>query len=306
VKTFAFARFLAAAFCLLAALPGCKPKTTPSSDNAPSVLRLGYAPSEETVADREQSSRELAAYLERAVGIRVEVVRTASYGPAIEAMARGEIDIMSLGPLAYLLASRRGLAEPLVVTGSVETGPRTYQSALITHRRTGLTHLADLPARAASLRFNYTDPASNSGHLVPQARLARLGLTAEKSFASVDFTLSHSVAIFNVAFDRADVAGVSATVLSRLIAKGRVSADDLVVLWRSDLLPLGPVAVRPVLPAALKSKLRRALIELRTRDPAAARVVMAQYPEAGLTYLPGDDSLYAGLRELADGVEPPK
>lgn len=306
MKTPARVRFLAAALGLLAVLSACRPPPPPSPSDAPSVLRLGYAPSEETVADREQSSRALASYLERAVGIRIEVVRTASYGPAIEAMARGEIDIVNLGPLAYLLASRRDLAEPLVVTGSAGNGPRTYQSALITHRRTGLARLDELPAQAASLRFNYTDPASNSGHLVPQARLARLGLNAEESFASTEFTLSHSVAIFNVAFARADVAGVSATVLARLIAKGRVPADDLIVLWKSDLLPPGPIAVRPVLPDRLKSELRRALIELPTRDPAAARIVMAQYPEAGLVYLPADDSLYAGLRELADGIEPSK
>jgi phosphonate transport system substrate-binding protein len=270
------------------------------------VLRLGYAPSEETVADRESASLALAAYLERTVGIPVELVRTASYGPAIEAMARGEIDIMNLGPLAYVLASRRGVAEPLVVTGNIRTGPRTYRSALITHRRTGLERLTDLRNRAPSLRFNYTDPASNSGHLVPQAKLAQLGLTAEESFASMEFTLSHSVAIYNVAHDRADLAGVSATVLERLTAKGRVEADELVVLWSSDSLPLGPMTVRPVMPAALKNDLRRALIDLATNDPATSRIVMAQYPEPDLVYLPGDDSLYAGLRELAHGVEEAK
>ena len=305
MKALAYAGLIAWGAGLLVGIAACKAKPPPPRDGRPTVLRLGYTPSEETVADREAANLALASYLERSLGLRVEVVRTASYGPAIEEMARGEIDLVSLGPLAYVLASQRGIAEALVVTGSPRTGPRTYQGALVTHRRTGLKRLEDVPARAAGLRFNYTDPASNSGHLVPQAKLAGLGLTAEHSFAAMEFTLSHSVAIFNVAFGKADLAGVSATVLNRLIAKGRVSADEMVVLWSSDPLPLGPLAVRPMLPAAFKRELREALLELATREPATSRIVMTQYPEPDQVYLPGDDSLYAGLRKLAQGLEQP-
>lgn len=288
----------------IAAMTGCKPKPVVADDGRPAVLHLGYTPAEEIVADREKSQQALADYLERSIGIPVTLVRTASYGPALEAMARGEIDVISLAPFAYVLASREGVAEVLAVAGGRETGPRTYQSALITHRRTGLYRLEDVPGKAAKLRLNYTDPASNSGHLVPQARLAALGINPEQDFSKVDFTLSHSVAIFNVVYGKTDLAGVSASVLKRLVQKGRVSDEDLVVLWESELLPSGPVAVRAALPASLKKELQRAMLALPARDPATAKIVMSQYQEPNTVYLPGDDALYDGLRQLARRIEP--
>jgi phosphonate transport system substrate-binding protein len=293
---------LTAALSLL--LPGCQKEPVATPDGRPAVIRLGYTPSEETVTDREAVYQALAAYLERSLGTKVELVRTASYGPAVEAMARGEIDVMSLGPLAYVLASQQGAAEVLVVTALPESGPRTYQSSLITHRRTGVRTLAELAERAGTLRLSYTDPASNSGHLVPQARLAALGLQPEAAFQEVDFSLSHSVSIFNVLFGRSDLAGVSASVLRRLQTKGRVPEDELVVLWESENLPAGPLAVRSALPAALKRELQAAMVALPQRDPATARVVMAQYPETGVVFLPGEDALYDGLRRLAQRMEP--
>lgn len=272
-------------------------------DGQPTVLRLGYTPSEETVADREEAQSQLAAYLQRATGIPVVLVRTASYGPAIEAMAGGEIDIMSLGPFAYVIAAEQGAAEAIAVTGRPSTGPRTYQSVLITHQRTGLTHLDAVAMNAKRLRFNFTDPASNSGHLVPEARLAALGIAPARDFASTEFTLSHSVSIFNVAFGHADLAGVSASVLDRLMAKKRVPAEDLVVLWRSERLPLGPVAVRPSLPPALKQTIQQALVQLSIREPETSRKVMLQYPDSDLVYLPCNDTLYNGLRAVAARVQ---
>jgi phosphonate transport system substrate-binding protein len=268
------------------------------ADGAPKVLRVGYAPSEEAVVGRERAMRTLGVYLEKRLGVPVELVQTASYGPAVDALTSGAVDLVSLTPFAYVLAAEGGVAEPLVVTGSSQGGPRTYQSAIVTHRRTGLERLEDLAERAAHLRFNFTDPASNSGHLVPRARLAGLGLDAEKDFARTEFTLSHNVSVMNVEFGLADVAGVSTTTLGRLLASGRVERETLVTLWVSDALPNGPIAVRSALPEGFKRSLREALLELPRVDPAANRVVMAQYQDEALVYVACDDSLYDGLREM--------
>lgn len=285
-------------------LAGCAPREVPPPPGGrPAVLRIGYTPSEEAVSDRTAANLALARHLERTLpGLKVTLVRTPSYGPAVAAMSRGEIDLMGLPPFAYVLASKSNPVEAIAVTGTAQTGPRTYQSALITHRRTGVARLEDLPAAARQLRFNFTDPASHSGHLVPQACLAESGLLAERDFAATEFTLSHIVSVFNVAFGRADVAGVSDSVLQRLIAKGRVRREDLVTLWTSAPLPHGPIAVRRNLPPDFKRELQQALVGLGTADPVAALAVMEQYPERNLIYLPCDDSLYDGVRALAARV----
>lgn len=286
--------------CILLVLlmAACRPAEPVTTGGRPVVLRLGYTPTEEGMVDREEAQQALADYLAQVLKLRVELVRTASYGPAIEAMRRGEIDIMSLGPFAYVIAAQQQAAEVIVATAKPGQQPRTYQSVFVTHRRTGLTDMKEVPNRSHDLRFCYTDPASNSGYLVPRAALKGLGLEAERDFASTEFTLSHSVAIFNVLYGRADLAGVSASVLERLVAYGRVPADELVVLWQSDRLPGGPIAVRPALASELKKAIQRALVELPERDPAAAQEVMRQYPESGLVYTACDDARYAGLRRL--------
>lgn len=285
--------------CVLAVIGvGCGRVRT---EEAP--LRLGYTPAEETVADREGAAKALAGYLQRCLGRKVVVVRTASYGPAVEAMARGEVDVVGLGPFAYVLAAERGVAEALVTTGTAGH-PRTYESALIAHRRSGLMTLDDLQRRASSLTIHFTDPASNSGYLVPQAFLLGLGLDPERSFAHTELTLSHSVSILNVMFGRADVAGVNASALRRLVSRGRVAAADLTVLWTSQPLPSGPIAVRTALPLALKQALQTALVELPQREPETWRIIGAQYSDADTVYLRCDDSLYAELRALARRTRP--
>ena len=295
---------MGSAFSLVVALVGCARHEAPPPPGArPLILRIGYTPSEEAVSDRTAANQALARYLERTIpGLKITLVRTPSYGPAVEAMARGEIDLMGLPPFAYVLAGNSNPVEAIAVTGTAQTGPRTYQSALIANRQAGLARLDELPSTAKKLRFNFTDPASNSGHLAPKARLTELGLIAERDFGTTEFTLSHIVSILNVAYGRADVAGVSLAALQRLIAKGRVRPEDLVILWTSDPLPYGPMAVRRSLPPDFKRELQQALVLLATADPASSRAVMEQYAERNLVFLPCDDSHYDGLRALAARV----
>lgn len=290
----------AAAGALLALLlAACRP---PPENITP--LRLGYTPAEETVADREGAARALAAYLRVRTGREVQIVRTASYGPAVEALARGEVDLVGLGPFAYVLAAEQGVAEALVTT-AVDGRIRTYRSVLIAHRRSGLGGVEDLVRAAPRLTLNFTDPASNSGYLVPRARLREQGLDPERAFARVTYTLSHSVSVLNVVHGRAAVAGVNASTLERLLARGRVPAGELVTLWESPALPSGPVVVRKELPESLKRELQAALVELPSADPSSWKLVEAQFADPGTRYVACDDRLYEGLRALwAAAVRP--
>lgn len=266
----------------------------------PAVFRIGYTPTEETAVDREGATRLLSSYLSRILGIKVELVRTASYGPAIEALASGNIDLIDLGPFAYVLAEKRGAAEAIVVPGQEAKGPRMYQSALITGKHTGLQNLKDVTTQAARIKFNYTDPASNSGHLVPMAKLATLGLRPEQDFKSMDYTLSHSVAVLNVALGKADLAGVSNTTLQSLLHKGRIAPDAINVLWISEPLPNGPLAIRAALPEAFKQEVKTALLNLIKQEPELSRKIMAQYRDANLIYVKCEQGLYDEIRALSD------
>lgn len=296
-----------AAALAIAALLGCTrsaPQPAATGPDPETRLRLGFTPSEENVIGRREAQAALGRYLSRTLGMPVDLVQTASYGPAVDALASGGIDLINLGPFAYLLASERGVADALAVTGLPDSGPRTYRSALIAHPGSGVTTLGDLTTRASSLRFNYTDPASNSGHLVPRALLAGIGIRPDRDFASVDFTLSHSVAILNVAYGRAEVAGVSYSAYGRLIDRSRLSADQIRILWLSEPLPAGPIAVRRALPAHIKAAILDALVSLPAREPITWAAVMRQYDDPRFVFLRCEDSLYDGLRALERSGRP--
>ncbi len=297
-----FTTTVLALMCLLYA--GCERRTAPpendDSSARPAILRIGYTPTEETTVDREGATRLLGGYLSRVLGIKVELVRTESYGPAIEALASGKIDLIGLGPFAYVLAEKRGAAEAIVVPGQEAKGPRMYQSAFISGKHTGFLNLKDVPAQAARIQFNYTDPASNSGHLVPRAKLATLGLRPERDFKSTDYTLSHTVAVLNVALGKADLAGVSNTTLQSLLRKGKIAPDAINVLWISEPLPNGPLAIRAALPEALKQEVKTALLNLNKQEPELSRKIMAQYRDENLVYVKCAKGLYDEIRALSD------
>jgi hypothetical protein len=115
-------RALGLAFGAALTLAGCAPRETqPPLGGRPAVLRIGYTPSEEAVSDRAAANQALARHLERTIpGLKVTLVRTPSYGPAVEAMSRGEIDLMGLPPFAYVLAGKSSPVEAIAVTGSAQ------------------------------------------------------------------------------------------------------------------------------------------------------------------------------------------
>jgi len=290
---------LALLVVLLAVVTGCARRA-----EEPPPLRLGYTPAEDTLADRGEAAQVLAGYLSRTLGRRVEIVRTSSYGPAIEAMQRGEIDLVPLGPFAYLRAHRLGVAEAIVVTGRPESGPRTYRSAIVARSDGGPSTLEALDRLAPGLRLCFADPSSNSGYLVPACLLATRGLDPQRDFARLEFARSHAVAIFNVLHGAADVAAVNDSVLRRLGDRGRIDDGRLRVLWRSDEMPTGPMTARRGLPEAVKRAVRDALVALPQADPQAWRAAMSAMSEPGLVYLPAGHELYAELERLAESIAP--
>ncbi|BET68651.1 phosphonate ABC transporter substrate-binding protein [Opitutales bacterium ASA1] len=266
------------------------------------MLRIGFTPTEDTLADREESTRALARYLEHRLGLRCEVVRTASYGPAVEALATGEIDLVALAPFAYVLAHRRGVAEAIALTAYADGQARSYSSVFVSKPEREVRTMDDLVRRASELRFSFTDRASNSGHLAPRAKLATLGLKPEEAFRSVSFTGSHAVALLDVAYGETDVAAVSASTLERLVASGRLRSEQFVELWRSDPMPNGPMAIRAQLPAALKAAVKDALAAMHRADPVASGRAMAGFSGGAAFFAPCDDETFSTVHALADAM----
>ncbi len=58
-----------------------------------------------------------------------------------------------------------------------------------------------------------------------------------------------------------------------MVDKGILKMDDLVELWKSPLIPNGPIVLRTSLDAAVKEKVTKYLTDLPKTDPACFAAV---------------------------------
>lgn len=280
---------------------GCSPGD--AAAGAPEKLRLAYLPSEEDPEGRMEAVTELAERLERFTHLPVEVTRSVSYAPTIEAMRAGKIDVIrSGGSFTYMLAHEKADAEAIVSFGTSE-GPGLYQSILVASPGTGLRSLDDLVERAAELDFAFVSPASTSGHLIPRAILEQRNLDPDADFARLIYTMNHTNSAMTILAGKVDAGALSKNTYTRLIETGRMAPEDLVVLWESEPIPTGPVMVRRDLPEAIKEGIREAYLSLNDRTDPLYEQLQQTYRTEDLVFYRADDSEWDGLRRIAHSVD---
>jgi phosphonate transport system substrate-binding protein len=285
---------------LLASCGG--PSGNPKSGQ-PLILKMGYQPSQEDVERRMQLEvfSALSEYMEQETGIPVELTRTDGYGPIIEAMRAKKIDFaQSGGSFTYLIANQKAGVEASVARGT-EAGPGIYSSVIVTSPETGITSMDDVRSMQEDLVFAFVDPASTSGHLIPRAGLEEMGFDPG-DFKQTVFTMNHTNSAMTLQSGKVDVGAISKSTFDRLVERGRMNPDDLVILWESPPIPQGPIIVREGLDPELKEKIRTAFLKLNEGGP----LMDALREQAGvedLTYFPANDAMWDGLRDIARNVD---
>lgn len=269
----------------------------------PKVLRLAYSPGSEEAEEVVKSYEPYTDYLARVMGCKVKLVQSSGYSVIVEAMRANKVDVASMGPFTYVIAtSKTGVIEPLVARGTRDGQPRQYNSYLITHKNAGLKSLDDVKARASEITFQFNDPASTSGHLVPRTFLESIGLVPEESFNNVIFGMSHTATIMSVLSEKVDLAGVNSSSFDKLLREGQIKDEDFEVLWKSDPIVSSPMVVRSTLPEVFKDSLRQAYLHMPEWGPEAFEVVSSRWSDTTIVYVPVQDSLYNTLRRMAAHV----
>ena len=292
---------LTAVIAVLLFIAGCAPGDA-GSGTGNSQLTLAYLPSEEDPEGRMTAFAELGEYLSDALDQTVRIVQANAYGPTIEAMRAGKVDIIRAnGPFTYIIANEKAGAEAIVRVGS-SAGPGLYQSVIVAHPETGIETLEDLIARAGELDFAFVDPASASGHLIPRALLESMGIDPEEDFARTIFTMTHTNSAMTVISGKVHAGAISSVTYERFLKTGVMEADDMTVLWRSDPTPTGPVMVRNDLPQELKGRLRDAYLALNSGDTELYRAMTQVYDTQDLRFYPASDADWDPLRRIARNI----
>src|SRR5208282_5373335 len=185
-------------------------------ESAPTVMRL---------------NEPLRAYLEKRLGLPVELVVGANYAATGEALRFGRLDIAFLGPVTYILRSRSAKLEPFARPSHAGVGP-TFQAVVIVAADSPAKTLADL--KGGEVAFG--DPASTSGTWVPRYQLLEAGLVSGR-----DYTLrvlgAHDAVAFAVASHRVGAGGLSKPIFERLVGEGKIDGGKVKVLAESPDIP---------------------------------------------------------------------
>ncbi len=238
----------------------------------------------ENAQDRMTSNECYRAAIEAALGVPVKVFTPADYDGVIQGLLGGTIDMAWLGASAFAkIHLTDASAVDLALTKQNVDGSTGYYSIAFARKDSGITKLEDAKGKV----FAFAEPNSTSGYLVPAAELSENYGDLKQYFAEVKFSGGHEQTIVGVA--NGDFAagvswadglgnwedGYTSGAFRKAADAGLVDMNDLVELWKSKLIPEGPMVVRAALPQDVKAKVTQLTADLHETDKDCAYGVAA-------------------------------
>jgi phosphonate transport system substrate-binding protein len=257
----------------------------------------------ENAQDRLTSNECYRAAIEAQLGVPVKLFTPADYDGVIQGLLGGTLDMAWLGAAAF---AKIHLTDPnaveLALTKQNVDGSTGYYSVAFARKDSGLATLEDAKGKV----FAFADPNSTSGYLVPAAEMTASFGPLEQYFAEVKFSGGHEQTIVGVA--NGDFAagvswadglgnwedGYNSGAFRKAADAGLVDMNDLVEIWKSKLIPEGPMVVRAALPQEVKDKVTQLTADLHETDKACAYGVAAGEAK---DFIPVTLDAYTGIIE---------
>ncbi|NGO49623.1 phosphonate ABC transporter substrate-binding protein [Allomesorhizobium camelthorni] len=234
----------------------------------------------ENEADRLRNFQCMIDKLPGALGVeKVSLFPAADYDGVVQGLLGGTLDYAELGASAYakVYLEDAKAVEPILTTVQTD-GSTGYYSIMVARKDSGIAKLEDMKGK----KLGFADPDSTSGYLVPAVTLpVALGGTPVKDyFGETGFGGGHENLVLEVLKGTFDAGttwgsgvgefkdGYTSGNLAKMVSKGILDMDDLVELWKSPLIPNGPIVVRTSLDADMKTKFKEFMVDLPKSDPA--------------------------------------
>lgn len=233
-------------------------------------------------------NRHLVAYLGERLGQRTEIVQRRSYKEISDLLERGEVDVGFVCGRPYVIDHARFGLE-LLVAPIVYDGPIYYSYVIVPHD-SPVERFDELRGK----RYAFSDPLSNSGHLVPTYMLARMGETPERFFRRSIFTYSHSANVEAVAVKFVDGASVDSYVYDYLAATNPGLTARTKIIHRSPPFGITPVVIRAGIEPALKERIRAVFVGMH-RDREGQEILGHMMIKRFETVA---DSRFDGIRDM--------
>ncbi|MFZ7092451.1 phosphonate ABC transporter substrate-binding protein [Primorskyibacter sp. 2E233] len=257
-----------------------------ADSHAISEFRIGILGGE-NAQDRMNSYACLQNYAAEELGVEVKLFAPADYNGVIQGLLGGTLDMAWLGASSYAATYLQDpeAVEPVLVKQNLD-GSIGYHSIGFARKDSGITSLEDLKGKT----FGFGDPNSTSGYLIPSIEIpAETGATMDSGdyFGEVKFTGGHEqtiVAVYNGDINGgvtwADAQGnwedgYNSGALRKAVDAGLVDMNELVQIWKSKVIPEGPVVLRKSLPDDVKAKMTALVDRLYENDKDCAYGVAA-------------------------------
>ncbi|THB77164.1 MAG: phosphonate ABC transporter substrate-binding protein [Desulfobulbaceae bacterium] len=240
----------------------------------------------ENASDRLRSNECLREKTEKILGVKTKLFAPADYNGVIEGLLGGNLDMAWLGASGYakVYLTNPDAVEP-VLTKINADGSFGYYSIGFARKDSGIKSLDDMKGKV----FGFGDPNSTSGFLIPSIEIPAKGydMTPGKYFKDVVFTGGHEQTI--VAVSNGDIDGgvswadglgnwedgFNSGAFRKAVDAGLVDMTLLQEIWRSNVIPEGPIVLRKDLPSDVKVKMVAMMASLPSMDAECAYGFMA-------------------------------
>lgn len=267
------------------------------------IIKFGIL-SGENEKDRIARYKPFEEYLERELGVEVEIFTAGAYDGVIQALAADQIEFAFLGSSSYAAAytAMDGEVVPLV-SRLQNDGSTGYYSIIVTRCDSGLNDLASLEGKVLA----FADPDSTSGYAVPYFNLAK-EVDPKTYFSAIPFSGSHEAGVAGVVQGTFDAAATYQTnetsgIVQRMVDKGMIAEGEACPIWQSPEITSGPLTARANLPEELIDAMRTAMLELADKDFAALKEMSGGETSTQKDWIPVDKERYQWIVDMRDWLK---
>ena len=265
----------------------------------------------ENAQDCLASTECLRVKTEELLGVPVKLFTPADYDGVIQGLLGGTLDYAWLGASAYakVFVTNPDAVDVLLTKQNID-GTTGYYSIGFARTDSGITSMDGAKGKV----FAFADPNSTSGYLVPAAELTENYGKLENYFSEVKMSGGHEQTIVGVA--NGDFAagvswadglgnwedGFTSGAFRKAADAGLVDMSTIQEIWRSKMIPEGPMVVRRELPQDVKDKIFAMLDTMWADDPECAYNVAAGEAQ---DFVPISHDAYLGIvaaRKLQEGM----
>lgn len=253
------------------------------------TLRVTTIP-EEAATEQIRKFTPLANYLEKQLGMKVEFTPVSDYPAAVEALVNKKVDLVWFGGFTHVQANLRSGGKIVPIAQREED--TKFQSVFIAKTDSGIKTLADMKGKQVS----FGSQSSTSGHLMPRSFLLQANINPEKDFARIAYSGAHDATIASVVSGKVDAAALDITVWRKFVGENKVDTKAVDVFYTTPGYFNYNWSVHADMPAALREKIKAALIGLNPAVPEQAEILKLN---RATRYLETKPENYKGLETAA-------